>query len=104
MYRVYGPGAGRGEFGASWSPIDPRSIGAERYRDLAGLPDSNPGWHLVIGELVDESAVIEVRKALECGPPHCMEQVRLGGLVEFVIPTNRVAVVNRSYTALVPPY
>jgi RHS repeat-associated protein len=104
VYRVYGPGAGAGEFGRGWSPTDPRSIGPDGYRDVAGLPDDNPGTHLVIGELVDTSAVTDVRRALRCGPPYCNDKVRPGGLTEFVIPTNRVAVINRSYATLSPPY
>lgn len=104
VYRVYGPGAGAGEYGRGWSPIDPRSIGSDEYRDVAGLPDDNPGTHLVIGELIDPSAVTEVRRALRCGPPYCNEKERPGGLTEFVIPTNRVAVVNRTYEVLSPAY
>lgn len=57
-----------------------------------------------IGELVDPSAVTQVRRALRCGPPYCNDKMRPGGLTEFVIPTNRVAVANRTYEILSPPY
>jgi len=104
VYRVYGPGAGAGEFGASWTPVDPRSVGREQYRDLAGLPDSNPGTHLVIGELIDPSAARpRPGGALPCGPPYCAEE-RPGGLPEYMIENNPVTVVNRTYVTLSPPY
>ena len=103
VYRVYGPDSGNGEYGASWSPIDPRSIGPDDYRDRAGLPDSNPGTHLVIGQLIDASAVVDLRPALPCGPPHCVDE-RPGGLLEYVIPGNRVAVIDCVYQPLFPPY
>lgn len=104
VYRVYGPSAGSGEFGASWTPIDPRSIGREQYRDRAGLPDSNPGTHLVIGELkVPNAARSRPGGALPCVPPYCAEE-RPGGLPEYMIENNPVAVVNRTYATLSPPY
>ena len=91
-----------GEYGTSWTPVDPRSIGPGSYRDLAGLPDSNPGTHLVQGELTDKSGVI-VRPALACGPPYCATP-RPGGLAEYVILSNPTTVINRSYSVLSPPY
>lgn len=70
---------------------------------MSRLPDSNPGTHLVSGELADPSAVAEVREALACDEPHCA-QYRPGGLLEFLIPSNAVTVVNRTHQLLYPPY
>lgn len=42
--------------------------------------------------------------ALPCGPPDCAEERPRRGVIEYVIPTNPVAVINRTYTVLSPPF
>jgi hypothetical protein len=62
--------------GASWTPSDPRAVGD--FRVEAGLPDENPARYFVDGNLVDVSAVREIRLALPLdGNP--------GGLPEYII-------------------
>ena len=81
VFRVYGGDSKAG--GASWSPVDPRSVA--NYRDAAGLPSggasgaSNTGRFAIEGELVDPSMVVLRRLAL---PLDGMT----GGLPEYIVP------------------
>ncbi len=81
IYRVYGGDSKAG--GASWSPVDPRSV--TNYRDAAGLPSggasgaNNTGRFVIEGILEDPAAVVAQRSAL---PLDGMK----GGLSECIIP------------------
>jgi hypothetical protein len=101
VFRVYGGDSKAG--GASWSPVDPRSVG--NYRDVAGLPSggasgaTNTGQFVIEGTLNDPAAVVLQRSAL---PLDGMK----GGLPEYIIPNwlengsitiNRVSGVNPEF-------
>lgn len=81
IYRVYGGDSKAG--GASWSPVDPRSV--PDFRDAAGLLSggasgaANTGRFVIEGTLTDPSAVVLQRSAL---PLDGMK----GGLPEYIIP------------------
>ncbi len=75
VFRVYGGDSRAG--GASWSPIDPRSVA--NYRDVAGLPSGNTGQFVIEGELADPSKVVLRRSALPLDG-------NTGGIPEYVIP------------------
>jgi hypothetical protein len=58
VYRVWGASENQIESGARpwgqyWSRVDPRTV--LDYRDVAGLPDENPGRFLSVGALLDTS-------------------------------------------------
>lgn len=84
IYRVHGGLAG--QFGRSWTPIDPRTV--PNYRNAAGLPDSNTGDFLTQGHLIDRVGV-EVRNALPLDGNR-------GGLTEYVVPrpTRQIEVIS----------
>jgi hypothetical protein len=104
IYRIYG-GSTSKEYGASWTPVNPMLIGSSAYRIVAGLPDErNAGTHLVYG-LLESPADVETVKPAEpvnagsgayCSYP--------GGLVEYVIPSAKSAVLAPKTTDLEPPY
>jgi RHS repeat-associated protein len=81
IFRVYGGDSRAG--GASWSPVDPRSVG--NYRDVAGLPSggaggaTNTGQFVIEGTLNDPAAVVLQRSALS------LDGMK-GGLPEYIIP------------------
>jgi RHS repeat-associated protein len=81
VYRVYGGDAKPG--GASWSPVDPRTV--SNFRNAAGLPSggasgaNNSGRFVIEGTLQDPSAVVKVRSALPLDG-------NAGGVAEYVIP------------------
>jgi RHS repeat-associated protein len=81
VFRVYGGDSPAG--GASWSPVDPRTV--PDFRISAGLPTGgasgahNTGRFVIEGDLVDPSAIVTQRPAL---PLDGME----GGLPEYIIP------------------
>lgn len=81
LFRVYGGDSKAG--GASWSPVDPRTVG--NYRDAAGLPSggasgaTNTGQFVIEGTLTDLAAVVLQRSAL---PLDGMK----GGLPEYIVP------------------
>jgi RHS repeat-associated protein len=54
VYRVYGEK--NRPLGASWTPVDPRTV--DNYRDVAGLPNVNSGRFVVEGRLVDARGVV----------------------------------------------
>jgi hypothetical protein len=105
VYRVYGGKAG--EFGMSWTPIDPTAIGANEYRVVAGLPDTqNAGSDLAVGFLDSPSSVLVVRPAEPVSPgdgdgASCSYP---GGLIEYVIPHARDHVLAVRTTLLTPPF
>ncbi|MTD56093.1 hypothetical protein [Amycolatopsis pithecellobii] len=81
LYRVYGGDSKAG--GASWSPVDPRTV--PDYRDAAGLPSggasgaNNTGRFVIEGTLTDPSAVVLGRSAL------ALDGIK-GGITEYIIP------------------
>jgi len=101
IYRVYSGDSAAS--GASWSPVDPRSV--PDFRDAAGLPSggasggTNTGQFVIEGTLNDPSAVVLQRNAL---PLDGMK----GGIPEYIIPNwmdngsitiNRVSGVNPGF-------
>jgi hypothetical protein len=103
VYRVYGGRAG--EFGMSWTPIDPTAIGADDYRVVAGLPDTmNSGSDLVFGLLDSPSSVIVVRPAEPVNPADGAYCSYPGGLIEYVIPNARDHVLDVRTSDLTPPF
>ena len=81
IFRVYGGDSRAG--GASWSPVDPRSVA--NYRDVVGLPSgggggaTNTGQFVIEGELVDPSKVVLRGNAVPLDG-------NAGGIPEYVIP------------------
>jgi len=81
LYRIYGGDSRAG--GASWSPVDPRTV--PDYRDAAGLPSggesgaTNTGQFAIEGTLNDPSAVVLQRSALPLDGTK-------GGIPEYIIP------------------
>ncbi len=55
IYRVWGGGSG--QYGPSWTPVDPRTLGSS-YRNIAGLPVENDGTHLSQAVVVDDTGII----------------------------------------------
>lgn len=90
VYRVWGGLAP--EEGGSWTPVDPTTLGPDRYRVEAGLPDRrNDGTHLAIGILRDPTKILIVRRSLPVDPsdeaaPGPSYRHYDGGLPEYVIP------------------
>lgn len=107
VYRVWGGGSV--ETGASWTPVDPRTLGPDQYRIDAGLFDRiNGGTTLTIGVLQDVTKVQMVRPALPVNPfsgpaPGYSYRSYPGGLVEYVIPNAAgINILNR--VTLSPAY
>ena len=113
VYRVWGNDAL--EFGQSWTPIDPRDLGPQIFREVAGLPDRlNSGVEITVGVLTNSNGVSQVRQSLpigpddDCGNPNysasgCAYRDYGGGLTEFVIPNAKAyvtptAVIDESAT------
>ncbi|UJP40227.1 Hint domain-containing protein [Cellulomonas palmilytica] len=101
VFRVYGGDSKAG--GASWSPVDPRSVG--NYRDAAGLPSggasgaTNTGQFVIEGTLNDPAAVVLQRSALP------LDGMKVG-VPEYIVPNwlengsitiNRVSGVNPGF-------
>jgi RHS repeat-associated protein len=93
VYRVWGGCSG--EFGASWTPLDPR-LGGMGYRNLAGLPTCNAGTFMSQGILRTASG-ITVFPGLELDG-------NIGGWPEYVIPNSagQVNVIARFFVE--PPF
>lgn len=93
VYRVHGGEAS--QFGASWTPYDPRQIEAQHgpgsYRHMAGLPDDNWGTLLTQADLQATAADdimagrIYSRPALDMPSPW-LGYTLSGGMAEIVIP------------------
>ena len=73
LYRLHGS---TGQYGGSWTTIDPRTMGNPHQR--LGLPTSNTTTHLTIARLRDPSAVDLVRRGLPLDG-------RLGGAPEYLL-------------------
>lgn len=104
VYRVYG-GTDAEPFGSSWTPVDPRTHGPDRFRVVAGLPDMvNAGTELIFGYLDSPSAVTRIRAALPIAAgarAHCSYP---GGLIEYSIPNARAHVRDVQTVELEPRF
>ena len=96
VYRTWG--GGTREFGASWTPVPPSGLGADRYRYSSGLPDRlNSGVNVTYGTLDAATSVVLIRPALPLNPrddfaiPDYLNsgvtyRSYTGGLIEYIIP------------------
>lgn len=104
VYRIYGGDAG--EFGDSWTPLNPWPIGPDVYRVLAGLPDRlNSGQYLVWGRLDSAGSVATVRTSRRVSPLVTFDLPKYqqsgvayrsydGGLIEYLIPNAALHIIG----------
>lgn len=88
----------------SWTPIDPRIYGPEKYREVAGLPDvTNAGTVLTVARIANPSGVVDVRRASRIRPPdsYCPYD---GGLLEYKVANAALSLTRVAWMPLSPPY
>ncbi|MDX6708312.1 MAG: hypothetical protein QOI48_4158 [Solirubrobacteraceae bacterium] len=114
VYRTWG--GGTREFGASWTPVPPGGLGADRYRYSTGLPDRlNSGTTITSGTLDAAASVILIRPALPLNPrddfgiPDFLNsgvtyRSYSGGAIEYIIPGADTHVLNPQRQVADPPY
>lgn len=114
VFRVYGNDAKWS--GGSWTPIDPRGLGPDQFRIVAGLPDRlNSGQFLVIGILVNpELAFKQGSRPVSPAEDYGWDKYRgigvayctyPGGLPEYIIPNAAFQVRPIALAIpLIPPY
>jgi RHS repeat-associated protein len=102
VYRVWGGGSG--PWTPYWTPINPLAYGADKYREIAGLPDvSNAGTVMTVAEIINPSDVSWVGNAAPMGPPrsYCKYE---GGLLEYRFRNPSVSLRPLQTVVLSPPY
>ncbi|MEA2234971.1 MAG: hypothetical protein QOD83_4787, partial [Solirubrobacteraceae bacterium] len=114
VYRTWG--GGTREFGASWTPVPPGGLGADRYRYSTGLPDRlNSGTTITSGTLDAAASVVLIRPALPLNPrddfgiPDFLNsgvtyRSYSGGAIEYIIPGADTHVLNPQRQVADPPY
>jgi RHS repeat-associated protein len=107
VYRVWGrdpnnPDMKRqaGPWGASWTPVDPRTV--PNYREAAGLPSGgesgayNASRFVSVG-IINDTSGVRVRQALSVDG-------KTGGLTEFVMPNPQTQITLIGVYGVNPPY
>jgi Tol biopolymer transport system component len=114
VYRTWG--GGTREFGASWTPVPPSGLGADRYRYSTGLPDRlNSGENITFGKLDSPASVVLIRPALPLNPtdtfgiPAFVDsgvtyRSYTGGVIEYIIPSADAHVLNPQREVANPAY